>query len=294
MVKALRKTLINAYDDVYLSPLKNKITGYNNVTISTLLTHLFTEYGEITASDLKANEERLQAEWDGVTPYEAIINRFDDCIDYAIQANSPFTASQILHKAELVVHNTGLYTDEMKEWDRIPAAQHNYENFKAHMLLASRTNRKHSANAKKSGFGLSLQKLTELAEGMANSVQQQHEANSVAQIEKDKKEKNSEALVAALTKQVSALTKQHMEMMTMMSALKNNNNTTNLPVVTPTNTSTRRPKRIPIDEGGYCWSHGYLVTKNHTCATCLYPKPGHQIAATRINNMGGSQEGKPV
>jgi hypothetical protein len=80
MVKALRKVLTSAYDDVYLSPLKNKITGYNNVSVPNILAHPFTEYGEITASDLKANEERMQAEWDGVTPYESIINRFDDCI----------------------------------------------------------------------------------------------------------------------------------------------------------------------------------------------------------------------
>jgi hypothetical protein len=54
--------------------------------------------------------------------------------------------------------------------------------------------------------------------------------------------------------------------------------------------ATRRPGK---DHGSYCWSHGYLVIKDHTSLTCNKKKPGHQDAATRENNMGGNQFSKP-
>lgn len=41
---------------------------------------------------------------------------------------------------------------------------------------------------------------------------------------------------------------------------------------------------------GYCWSHGYKVTKNHNSNTCRTRKDGHKEEATRANTMGGSTE----
>eukprot|EP00957_Ditylum_brightwellii_P059257 4498159-Ditylum_brightwellii.AAC.1 len=37
----------------------------------------------------------------------------------------------------------------------------------------------------------------------------------------------------------------------------------------------------------YCWSHGYNVRLDHTSLTCPDPKPGHQTAATKDNQMEG-------
>jgi hypothetical protein len=44
------------------------------------------------------------------------------------------------------------------------------------------------------------------------------------------------------------------------------------------------------DPNGYCWSHGYKVTKNHTSKTCKTRKDGHKEEATRANTMGGSKD----
>jgi hypothetical protein len=43
---------------------------------------------------------------------------------------------------------------------------------------------------------------------------------------------------------------------------------------------------------GYCWSHGYRVTRNHTSATCKTPKEGHQAGATRAITLGGCDDNK--
>ena len=48
------------------------------------------------------------------------------------------------------------------------------------------------------------------------------------------------------------------------------------------------------DRGGYCWTHGYRVSKlNHTSVNCRWKDDGHKDEATRNNNLGGSQYGKP-
>eukprot|EP00957_Ditylum_brightwellii_P108083 8245766-Ditylum_brightwellii.AAC.1 len=40
---------------------------------------------------------------------------------------------------------------------------------------------------------------------------------------------------------------------------------------------------------GYCWSHGYSVTRGHNSQSCKKPKEGHRRKATQANTMGGSE-----
>ena len=49
----------------------------------------------------------------------------------------------------------------------------------------------------------------------------------------------------------------------------------------------------PLDPDGYCWSHGYHVSKGHNGPFCYNTLPGHQHAATRADPMGGSTKNKP-
>jgi hypothetical protein len=293
MVKALRKQLIGTFEEVYLSPIKDRITGFNNVSVNDILVHLMTEYGNIGPKEIAANETKMIAPWDGVVPFETIITRIDECVDFAIHAKAPYTNEQILAKAELLVLNSDMFPDELKEWDRRIAAQRTFNEFTRFMLQAQRANRKRSGNAKQAGFGLSLQKLTELAEGVAASVAQNNKENMAARAEKESTSDETKALYTALVKQVAVLTKQQGELLAIM---KLNLPTANFTNITPTGApgqTTRPPRRVPTDEGGYCWSHGYLVTKNHTSANCRFQKDGHNAAATRSNPMNGNTNGKP-
>ena len=49
----------------------------------------------------------------------------------------------------------------------------------------------------------------------------------------------------------------------------------------------------PLDIDGYCWSHGYHVSRSQNGASCYNTLPGHQSAATRADPMGGSTKNKP-
>jgi hypothetical protein len=82
---------------------------------------------------------------------------------------------------------------------------------------------------------------------------------------------------------------------------QNNNNNNNYHSNSNNNhhNSQDRHQRLPqvfTGRGGYCWSHGYHVSKDtHTSANCDCKQRGHQdTAATCTNNMGGSQYCKPT
>ena len=129
MQGALCTLITNAVEEVYLSPPQNPITGYKNVTANNLLCHLFVEYGEIGPRETQANEQHFNEAWDGAELFETIITRMTDWVAYATSAGKPYTDAQILDRAELIVLNTGLYDDDMKEWGRMTCAEQTYGNF---------------------------------------------------------------------------------------------------------------------------------------------------------------------
>ena len=104
--------------------------------------------------------------------------------------------------------------------------------------------------------------------------------------------KNNETLVSAnkmLVEQVKAA----LEMVKTM-AKKNG-------IKVPGNSTGSGRKRLSreefeaaLDPNGYCYSHGYRVTSGHTSKRCFGKCEGHKDEATRSNNMGGSQKGKPA
>jgi hypothetical protein len=52
----------------------------------------------------------------------------------------------------------------------------------------------------------------------------------------------------------------------------------------PTNVYVRKSYKTKNDN--YCWSHGYQVGLNHTCANCTKKAPGRKDDATKSNIMG--------
>ena len=62
---------------------------------------------------------------------------------------------------------------------------------------------------------------------------------------------------------------------------------------TPHNTAPRdTPKYTLPNNKNYCHTHGYVVSDEHTSATCNGKAEGHKDAATRTDTMGGSTRNK--
>jgi hypothetical protein len=88
-------------------------------------------------------------------------------------------------------------------------------------------------------------------------------------------------VVAALTQANSRLSKQLEENSSELRELK--------ALLNQERCEKRGPKGFNPSASNYCWTHGYKVGKTHTSHTCNTPKPGHNMEATRAENMGGSQ-----
>jgi hypothetical protein len=59
--QAIKKLIIESFDDAYLNALSDEIVGYANCTSLELLTHLLTQYAMIAPTELTQNYERLHA-----------------------------------------------------------------------------------------------------------------------------------------------------------------------------------------------------------------------------------------
>jgi uncharacterized phage-associated protein len=125
-------------EDVYIEAKKTRASGYNKVSVNQLLVHLFTQYGDINPNNLANTDKRFSEPWDGAEPFENISERFENCIEFAQAALSPYSDVQIMNQATIVVYNTRLFYEELKKWDARPAAHQSFDEFCDHIREAQR------------------------------------------------------------------------------------------------------------------------------------------------------------
>jgi hypothetical protein len=68
--QAIKKLLIEAFDDAYLNALSDEIAGYANCTSLQILSHPLTYYAMIAPTELTQNYERLNTPYDPNQPIE--------------------------------------------------------------------------------------------------------------------------------------------------------------------------------------------------------------------------------
>ena len=72
---------MTAFDDTYLSPIKNAFTGYSEATMLQLLSHLYVHYVSILATDLGKNNKKLWKYYNPDKPLKSLYTRLNKCID---------------------------------------------------------------------------------------------------------------------------------------------------------------------------------------------------------------------
>ena len=268
VMQALRKQIVDTVEEKYIMSLRNKYTRYNSVHPKDLLKYLFDTYGKITPEDVIENERKFTEEWDGDEAFEVVIERINNCIDFAIEAESAYSHKQIMNHALTIVAKTGLYADDLKIWKKLPADEQTWSKFQEFMLEAQTEFRQQQKTNKQIGYGLHAAKMEIAAELIAAAANGNNNAISMQEFMlmfNNKFENLEKAMDAKL-------------------AL----------ICQPVGEKPAKPARPPhIDNNTYCWTHGYCVSATHNSKTCTRRATGHQEEATRSNNMGGSQVGKP-
>ena len=258
--RALKQLLIGAVDDIFINALCDRHVGYANVSTLNLLTHLYNTYGKITEVDLNRNQELMSEAFDPNLPIESFFRRIEECVEFAAAGNTPFSPQQVVTQAFYNIQRSGLFTDDVREWRRLPQPVKRWERFKTHFARAYHELKEATSTTKTAGYtgnnamqGDPLQALNNLAN--ATAADRETMANLTSTIN-------------SLTLQLAETNTKLNDALAEIQALKN---------------SKKGKEKPKFDK--YCWTHG--VKCGHSSRECNKRAEGHKEEATEDNKMGG-------
>ena len=95
-----------------------------------MISHIYVNYGTITAVDLIENERCMDTPFDQSGAIETYFNQIEDAVKFVEAGASPFTMVQITTKAFIQMFTTGISKDECKEWNLLPPVARAWTSFK--------------------------------------------------------------------------------------------------------------------------------------------------------------------
>jgi hypothetical protein len=150
--QAIKKLIIEAFEDAYRNALSDEIVGYANCTSLQLLTHLLTYYAMIAPTELTQNYKRLNAPYDPNQPIEMLFQQVRDAWAFAVVGRQPYGAAMIVNVAYTLVFNTGLFPDACRAWQSRAIVGKKWEKLKIDFATAHREFRLTNQTAQQSGF----------------------------------------------------------------------------------------------------------------------------------------------
>jgi hypothetical protein len=280
--QAIKKLIIELFEDTYLNALSDKIVGDANCTSLQLLTHLLTYYAMIAPTELMQNYERLNTPYDPNQPIETIFQQIQDARAFLVAGGQPYDAAMIVNMAYTLVFNTGLFPDACRACQSRAITGKTLAQFKLDFATAHREFRLTNQTAHQSGFHSANMMIEQ-----GRDETMQDTVDSIAQLATATA--SDRGTVSTLTttnaKLATQLEAAHAQIAQLKSEIATLNNK-----IKPAWQGQRPVKTTNNDS--YCWLHGYQVAKSHMSATCNMKKSGHQDAANKSNPMGGVQWGK--
>jgi hypothetical protein len=280
--QAIKKIILEAFDDAYLNALSDEVVGYANCTSLDLLTHRLTCYAMIAPTELTQNYERLNTPYDPNQPIETLFQQIQDARSFAVAGGQPYGNAMIINVAYTLVFNTVLFPDACRAWQSRAIVGKTWAKCNIVFATAHRELRLTNQTAQQSGFHSTNMMIEQHSPESMNEPDEAitHLATATA---------SGRSIVATLTT-TNAKLAYHLEAASALVAqLKNEIATLKNKIKTAW--QGQRPVRTTNNDS-YCWSHGYQVAKSHTSATCNMKKSGHQDAASKSKTMGGVQWGK--
>jgi hypothetical protein len=280
--QAIKKLILEAFDDAYLNALSDEVVGYANCKSRELLTHLLTFYAMIAPTELTQNYERLNTPYDPSQLIETLFQQIQDARAFTVAGGQPYDAAMIVNVAYTFMFNTGLYPDACRAWQSRTIAAKTWAQFKIDFATAHQEFRLTNQTAQQSGFHSANMMIEQ---GRDESMQDTAEA--IVQLATATASDRS--MVATLSITNAKLANQLEVSHSLISQLKSKIATLKINIKPVW--QGQRPTRTTYNDS-YCLSHGYQVAKSYTSATCNVRKKGNQETATKVDTMGGVQWGR--
>ena len=129
-MQALKNQFIAMVDKIYLKAIQDGVTKYTNITLYTILQHLYNTYGKITKDKLKQNRQEMTKAYNVSPTIETLFVQIEDCIDFADTVKTPYSQAQVLNTAFLLVQKTVVFNKECQKWHNKTPVDKTWANFK--------------------------------------------------------------------------------------------------------------------------------------------------------------------
>ena len=135
---ALKRQLLAAIDPTYVCSLQNALYGYANVTTLQLIEHLVTNYAELDQDQLTKNMDTLEVPWEPTESMEPLWLRAVFAQQVATAGGEPITETTLLRIYRKVLTDTGVFSLDLRDWDKKPAAEKTWANFQVFFTAANK------------------------------------------------------------------------------------------------------------------------------------------------------------
>ena len=143
MRKALIRQIVAAIDKQYIEELNHPTLNIITKPIYDVLTYLFDNFADVTASDVSKEEEKLRTYyWNVTEPPLIFYTLINDLQTLAKAANETKTDQQLINLGLEIIQKTGDMEKGLAEWHNRDVAEHTWGNFKRHFSHAHRELRK--------------------------------------------------------------------------------------------------------------------------------------------------------
>jgi 6-pyruvoyl-tetrahydropterin synthase len=150
--QAIKRLIIESFDNAYHNALWDKIVGYANYTSLQLHTHILTYYAVIVPTELTQNYERLNTPYDPNQLSEMLFRQIQDARAFAVAGGQPYGAAMIVNVAYTLIFNAVLFPDACRAWQSRAIAGKTWAQFKIDFATAHREFRLTNQTAQQSGF----------------------------------------------------------------------------------------------------------------------------------------------
>jgi hypothetical protein len=153
VAESIRKQMLEAIASTFYDVLADDIFGYADVTIVQLLTHISSEYGTLTRTDLELNRNRLKETWNPDDEFATLWTKIKTVRQIATDGGDAISDNTTMELTLIALRQAGVYAHAIQTWDDKPDAEQTYDLFKTHFSQQEKI-RLRNVTAKAAGYSV--------------------------------------------------------------------------------------------------------------------------------------------
>jgi hypothetical protein len=149
---AVKKQIMEAVHKRYYAALEDDLMGMSDIAVLTILNHLTTNYGTVTASDLITNRSKLETAWNPDQPFEDFWKHIQIIRNIATAGGDPILDGPTIELSLSALRKAGVYGHAIDTWYDKPEADQTWDNYQTHFRQQEKVRIK-KLTAKHAGYG---------------------------------------------------------------------------------------------------------------------------------------------